>query len=136
MSSRTKRNIPVTEFPDIPLDAYRMCLTRTARSLTVLQMSVSLSFGKHFVTIPHPPFPPIGLVNCSPDVVVFVLVIVQTHIIRGRYQGMGRPDLLDRFSRDTELYFGVISTSHFVIVVIFAAARVGFFVPIPQWTLC
>ena len=40
---------------------------------------------------------------------------------------MGRPDLLNRFSRDTELYFGVISTSHFVIVVIFAAARVGFF---------
>ena len=46
MSSSTKGNIPVTQLPQIPLDGYRMCLTRTARSLTVLQMSISLSFGK------------------------------------------------------------------------------------------
>ncbi|KAF9792646.1 hypothetical protein BJ322DRAFT_63556 [Thelephora terrestris] len=94
---------PITQFPPIPLDAYRSCLTRTSRALTVLQMSVSLSF----------------------DIVVFVLVVVQTRLIKSRYRGMGRPNLLNTFSRDAEIYFGVITTSHFLIVVVFAAARPG-----------
>jgi len=98
---------PITQFPSIPLDAYRMCLIRNSRTLTVLQMSTPLPF----------------------DVAVFALIIVQMRIIRSRYQGMSGPDILSRLSRDSEIYFGAIATSHFVIVVMFAVARVVFFLP-------
>jgi len=94
---------PITQFPSIPLDAYRICIIRTSRALTVLQMSISLSF----------------------DVAVFVLIIIQTRLIRSRYQGMGGPDVLNTLNRDAEIYFAVIATSHFVIVIMFGVARAG-----------
>jgi len=94
---------PITQFPPIPLDGYRMCLTRTSRALTVLQMSISLSF----------------------DVAVFALIVIQTRLIRSRYRGMNRPDILSRLSRDTEIYFAVIATSHFMITIMFGVARAG-----------
>ena len=39
---------------------------------------------------------------------------------------MSGPDILSRLGRDAEIYFGVIASSHFMIVVMFAVARVGF----------
>jgi hypothetical protein len=38
-------------------------------------------------------------------------------------------DILDTVSRDAEIYFGVIASSHLVVVIMFAAARVRLFAP-------
>lgn len=38
---------------------------------------------------------------------------------------MGGPGILSRISRDTEIYFGVIATSHFVVVIMLVVARVA-----------
>jgi hypothetical protein len=126
--SGTNGRVLVTQFPAIPLDVYQLCLTRTARFLTVLQISISLFFGKFFLILPHLSTPRTEpLIRPPPsDIAVFALVIIQAHLIRSRYQGIGGPNVLDRVSKDAGIYFGVIATSHFVIVIMFAAARVRF----------
>lgn len=43
---------------------------------------------------------------------------------------MSGPDILSRLSRDTEIYFGVIATSHFVVAVMYAVVRVVFLLPV------
>ena len=49
---------------------------------------------------------------------------------------MSSSNILSRVSRDAEIYFGVIATSHFVIVVMFAVARVGFLSPVFESSAC
>ena len=39
---------------------------------------------------------------------------------------MSGPDILSRLSKDSEIYFAFIATSHFAIVIIFGVARVWF----------
>lgn len=46
------------------------------------------------------------------------------------------PSILDTISRDAEVYFGIITTTHLSIVVMYAAARVRFFVPVPKFDAC
>ena len=41
---------------------------------------------------------------------------------------MGGPDIVSTLSRDTEIYFGIITTTHLVVVIMFAVARVRFMV--------
>ncbi|KAF9647299.1 hypothetical protein BDM02DRAFT_2718881 [Thelephora ganbajun] len=94
---------PAAETPKIPLDVYHLCLTNSKQSLTILQMSLSFFF----------------------DIVVFVLVVVETQLIRSRHRAISGPNILDTVSRDAEIYFAVISTSHFLIVIMFAVARPG-----------
>lgn len=56
--------------------------------------------------------------------------------MKSRYQGMTGPDIISNLSRDTELYFGVIATSHFVIVIMFGVARVGFLASVFEFNAC
>jgi len=49
---------------------------------------------------------------------------------------MNVPNLLDTVTRDAEIYFAMLSTSHLVIVVTFAAARVGFFILVFEFNTC
>jgi len=44
--------------------------------------------------------------------------------------------ILDTVTRDAEIYFVVISTSHFLIVVMFIAARVRFSEPVFELDAC
>ena len=46
-----------------PLDSYRVCFDGVERISTIIQMSLSLAFGRHFVTLLKPSIP----CNDSPD---------------------------------------------------------------------
>lgn len=48
---------PVPSIPSIPLDSFRYCPSRSSIPLTVLQWSVSFSFGKHLLPFPRLPVP-------------------------------------------------------------------------------
>ena len=55
---------------------------------------------------------------------------MQTNIIKSTYRGMNGPRILDTVSRDAEIYFAVIATSHFLAVVMYITTRVRFSVPV------
>ena len=104
-----------------------MCFVHIETALIVSQISLSLGFGRHTVTLLDrpfissnltPPFIPI-------DVMVFMFVIVQTIIIKSESRGTNFPSILDAVSRDALIYFVVISSSHLLVVIMYAAARVG-----------
>jgi hypothetical protein len=113
-----------------------MCLTRIKDAYTIVQMTIALSFGKHSVTIPHPTILELSYSYVPLDVAVFALVIIQTRLIRSRFRGMGGANVLDRVSKDSKMYFGVIATSHFVIVAMFILARVGFLALALEFNVC
>ena len=46
---------------------------------------------------------------------------------------MNKPKLLDKISRDAKVYFGVITTCHFLTVVVHFTTRVRFFVPVSEF---
>ena len=64
-------------------------------------------------------FPPL-------DIAVFVSVIVQAQIFK-RMSGTSTAGLLNTVSRDAMVYFAVISSSHLVVVIMFATTRVWSF---------
>jgi len=37
--------------PSIPLDSYRMCLAEIEQVFTIIQMTLGLAFGRHFVAL-------------------------------------------------------------------------------------
>ena len=41
----------------IPLDAYHLCLTSAGNGPITIQLSLSLAFGNHFITLPNLPHP-------------------------------------------------------------------------------
>ena len=59
-------------------------------------------------------------------------MFVQTQLVRSRHRGVDVLEILDTVSRDAEIYFGVIASSHLVVVIMFAAARVRLFAPRPS----
>ena len=59
------------------------------------------------------------------DTTVFVLVVTDTNHQIG--EGMlGMPKILETVSRDVEAYFAVVTSTHLLVVVIYAAAWIGF----------
>ena len=59
---------------------------------------------------------------------ILILVVLHARLITSKYQGVSGPDIVSTLSKDTMVYFGMIATSHLVIVIMFAAARVRFLV--------
>jgi len=113
----------------IPLNAFRLCFISIASYLTIIQISLSLGFGKHIVTLPRSR-PRTEPRICSVDVAVFAFVIAQTQNIRSRSRGMHVSSILNTVSRDARVYFAVIASSHLMAMVMYNAARVGFFSPV------
>ena len=112
--------------PVIPLESYRFCLTSAENVSIIVQISLSLAFGKHFV-VHLSPF--LGLI-CQPlplDIAVFAFVIAQARLIKSMHPGVNVPSILNTVSRDAEIYFAVISSSHLLTVIMYFAARVRFF---------
>jgi len=70
------------------------------------------------------------------DIAVFTLVAVQTKIMKSMHRGMNGLSILDTINRDTGIYFALIATSHFVIVIMYIVARVRFFVPVSEFDAC
>lgn len=123
--------------PTIPLDSYHLCLPHGDNPLTIAQVTLALVFGKRFIVLSDPPFLELNHLPVPLDVAVFLLVVIQMQAIRSVYRGrMIGPDILDTLNRDAEIYFAVISTSHFLIVLMCFLARVGFFSPALEFNTC
>lgn len=126
---------PATVPPD--LDSYHVCLLVVQKALVFAQRSLALAFGKHFVTLPD--LSPLQLNHPSVplDITVLVSVIVRARLIKPMQPGMDVPALLSTVSRDTAIYFAVISSSRILAVVMYStAARVRFFSQVPEFTAC
>lgn len=85
----------------IPLDSYHLCLPILPKVFTIVDISLALGF----------------------DIVVCVLVVVQAQIFRTINRGTNVPNLLSTVSKDTVIYFAVISSSHLLVVIMFSVAR-------------
>lgn len=112
--------------PAIPLPLYQLCVIDLEPFLTFTQTSLFLAFGKCFVTILDPP--PLSLrlnhLSVPLDVVVFVLVIIQLLYAKSSHRGVRVPSILETVGRDAGVYFAVIASSHLLVLVFFAVARV------------
>jgi len=62
--------------------------------------------------------------------------MAQAQIFKMRHRGIGVPNILDKISRDAEIYFASITMNHLLIVIMYAAARVGFLVPVLEFNVC
>lgn len=62
--------------------------------------------------------------------------MVQAQIFKMRHRGIGVPNILDTINRDAEIYFASITTNHLLIVIMYAAARVGFLASVLEFNLC
>lgn len=49
-SSRTKDTFQAADIPNVPLDSFHLCVTKSIRPITTLQMALSFIFGRHFAT--------------------------------------------------------------------------------------
>ena len=67
------------------------------------------------------------------DVLIFVLAVVQTQLIALVLKETTASNILDTVTRDAVVYIILISISRFLILVMFAVARVGFFAPVLQF---
>jgi len=65
-----------------------------------------------------------------------VLVIVQAQIIKLRNRGMKVSGVLDTVTRDAEIYFAVISSSHLLVIIMYSTTRVGFFSLVFEFNEC
>jgi len=130
----TKGTFPVTEISKIPLDSYHVCLALPEKTSMILQFSLSIFFGEQLVTFSD--LLELNRLSVPLDALVFVCVIVQIRLIGPTRWGMTGSSILDTVARDTQIYFVLISTSHFLIVVIFVAARVGPFAQLLEFNTC
>ena len=114
------------EIPVIPLHLYQMCFANVPRKWTITQISCLFAFGKHSIILSTPFFelnhPPVHL-----DIAVFTLVIIQMQYMRVTHRGVNISSILNVVSRDAGIYFSIIASSHFLVVVLYSVARVGFF---------
>ena len=51
--------------------------------------------------------------------------MIQTYILRSRYQAISGPDIIKELRDDSVIFFVFITTSHLVIMIMFGAVRVG-----------
>jgi len=79
------------------------------------------------------PVPQIDNLSVTLDILVFAFVLVQARLIAPAHQGINAPNILSTITRDTGIYFAVISTSHLLIMIMFTAERVGFFTPVLEF---
>ena len=52
-----RKRVSVLTVPKIPLEAYQMCLTASRKAITIAQITLSLSFGGHYLTLLDPSIP-------------------------------------------------------------------------------
>ena len=72
-----------------------------------------------------PPFLELNDPYVPPDITVFTLVVVRTQVIRSIHRGVDIPSILNVVNRDAWIYFAIISSSHFLVVMLYSLARVG-----------
>lgn len=80
--------------PPLNLDSYRVCIFQLPISVTVLYTSLSLGF----------------------DLAAFLIVLVQTRVLKKQYRDPNITTIADTVTRDTEVYFLLIFSSHLLLV--------------------
>ena len=102
-------------------------------SFTVLQTILPLVFGRHLDILLILPFLELTRLSIPSDITTFVLVLGQVQLIKSKHQGMNKPRILDRISRDAEMYFAIITMCHFLTAVTYFTVKVGFFTPVSEF---
>lgn len=87
--------------PPIPLEVYQMCLFRIPRFGSLLYTSFSLAF----------------------DLAVFVIILVRTRVSGSQRGDSNIPNIINTVTRDAVIYFSVIFTSHFLLVLMLRFVR-------------
>jgi len=87
--------------PPIALEVYQMCLFRIPRFGSVLYTSFSLAF----------------------DLVVFAIILFRTRVSRSQRGDSNIPNIINTVTRDAAIYFSVIFTSHFLLVLMLRFVR-------------
>ena len=87
-----------------------------------------------FITLP--PSHEFNKISVLSDIVVFALIVVQTRLMRSLYRGVGVPSILDTINRDAGLYFAVIASSHFIVVILYSMGRVRYFAQTLELDAC
>ena len=70
------------------------------------------------------------------DVAVFALAVIQNRVMKSISRGIARSSILDTISRDAGIYFGLITVSHFLGLVMYLAARVRFSALVFEFDRC
>ena len=107
--------------PPIPLEVYQMCLFRIPRFGSLLYTSFSLAFGEQCSYA--------GMNFCELnwlpiDLAVFVIILLRTRVSRSQRGDSNIPNILNTVTRDAAIYFSVIFTSHFLLVLMLMFVRV------------
>lgn len=89
------------QMPQLDLDSYRLCMFNIPVSATLVYTSFSLAF----------------------DVGVFFIVLVRTQSLQAQYCGSNIPNIVGTISRDTEIYFLVIFSTQFLLVLMLILVR-------------
>jgi len=108
---------------------YHLCPPNIQQIFALTQMSLSLAFGKHSVTLPTPSFLKSTRLLVPSDIAVFVFVLAAIRRFKWQRGGVGVPNIIDTINRDAKIYFGIITTNHVLIVIMYASTRVGFTAP-------
>ena len=108
----------------VPLTLYQICFANVARGWTITLISISLAFGKCFATLPNSPLPGANNLHVPLDIVVFAIIVAQRQLMRSLHRGVNVPSILNTVSRDAGVYFAVIASSHFAVVVLYSVGRV------------
>ena len=131
------KTLPSGAVPVIPLPLFQKCIIDIEQFWTFVQSSLFLAFGNRSTTvIDPPPFLEFNHLSVSLDITVFVLVVIQILLFKPLHRGVDVPSILDVVGRDSAIYFVVIASSHFVVVVLFAVARVRSVAQVLEFNPC
>jgi hypothetical protein len=109
--------------PDIPLQAYNLCIYSRSAHLELAYMALSLSFGNLFPSYSQG-LPSQLARTLHLDAMMF-FVIVFVSIRTGISLPGGQPSILRTIVKDSTIYFLVIFSSHLLSLVMLLVTRVS-----------
>lgn len=97
--------------PDIPLEAYKMCVFSRSRFLELAYVCMSMFFGK------ASPIPRESFAEGEPhlsDIMTFSVIVCISVGVGLSFRGDGQPNILRTIVHDATIYFLGIFSAHFV----------------------
>jgi len=107
------------QLPPIHFSAYQLCVFTRHRKVEIAYTAISLLYGSLFSEVFHLS----SFINITTDTLAFLVIVVLA--VRAGLNGAKVPRILRSIVQDTTLYFLVIFTSHFVLVMTLLFARVS-----------
>lgn len=123
-TARTHTTFSVAQqLPQIPLDAYHICVFLQHRNLELIHSGISLLYGARSRFKPNPTSADFPKTMDTPDSLAFSLTIY--FIARSKKAGFKLTIVLQTIAEDATQYFLFIFTSHLVLVLALAFGRVS-----------